>query len=413
MSTSPSSPEAVCIYFQAHQPNRLKPYTFFDVGRDPFYENDELNGQIVSKVSDKCYIPANRLFTEVLGEHEGRAKISFSISGVLLEQLEHHRPDAMQSFVQLLDTGNVELLAETYYHSLCFRHSGTEFVRQVRKQEEKLDAIFGVKPRVFRHTELIYFNELAEFVESMGYKGMLAEGVPWLLADRTPNGLYQSPGVKELKVLTRNFRLSDDIAFRFADKNWTEYPLSAKKFADWIECQEGDLVNLFIDYETIGEHQWEDTGIFDFWRDLPGELLERGIDLLTPSEAIDRFESLGAYDVHKPTSWADSEKDLSAWKGNPMQNEANRKILELEKKVLAKGNAELLHQWSKMQTSDHFYYMCTKGAEDGAVHSYFNPYPSPYEGYIYFMNALSDLQLRVEEMPDAPETPEVSPSQTE
>ncbi|MEM0895946.1 MAG: glycoside hydrolase family 57 protein [Verrucomicrobiota bacterium] len=409
MSTNPSSPEAVCIYFQAHQPNRLKPFSFFDVGRDPFYENDELNQQIVSKVSDKCYLPANRVFTELLRELKGRAKISFSISGVLLEQLEHHRPDTLESFADLVSTGNVELLAETYYHSLCFRHSGTEFRRQVRKQEGKIDALFGVKPRVFRHTELIYFNELAAFVESLGYEAMLAEGIPWILADRTPNGFYQSPNVKNLKVLTRNFQLSDDLAFRFADANWAEYPLSAKKFADWIEREEGCLVNLFIDYETIGEHQWEDTGIFDFWRELPKTLLDRKIDLITPSEAIARFESLGSYDANYPTSWADSEKDLSAWKGNPMQNEATRKILELESKVLAKGNESLLHQWSKMQTSDHFYYMCTKGADDGAVHDYFNPYPSPYEGYIYFMNALSDLQLRIEGMPDAPESSKLSP----
>ena len=231
---------------------------------------------------------------------------------------------------------------------------------------------------------------------------MLAEGVPWLLGDRTPNAIYQSPNVDHLKVLPRNFHLSDDIAFRFADTNWAEHPLTPEKFTDWIEVQDGDVVSIFIDYETIGEHQWTETGIFDFWRKLPGELLSRGIEMLTPSEVIDRFESRGIYDVHAPTSWADSEKDLSAWKGNPMQTEANRKILELEAKVLSKNCPDLLHQWSKMQTSDHFYYMCTKSADDGAVHSYFNPYSSPYEGYTYYMNALSDLQLRIEKMPDVP-----------
>lgn len=388
----------LCIYFQAHQPNRLKPYSFFEIGRDPFYEADDLNREILNKVSDKCYVPATKLLLKLIKRHP-EFRIAFSLSGVFIEQAEHHRPDVVALFQELVATGNVELLSETYYHSLCYRHSGKEFARQVELHTQKLKEVFGVeKPRVFRHTELIYFNELAHFVEGMGFAGMLAEGVPSLLADRSPNGVYTPPNVTHLKTLTRNCKLSDDIAFRFGNPHWHEHPLTAKKYARWIAEEPGDVVNVFIDYETIGEHKWADTGIFDFWDDLPAAVEDESIKFVTPSEVVNSCESLGIYDAHAPTSWADTAKDLSAWKGNQMQTEATIKILTLEAKVKAIGDPDLIHQWSKMQTSDHFYYMCTKGDADGDVHSYFTPYPSPYEGYMYFMNALSDLQIRVDRL---------------
>jgi alpha-amylase len=388
----------LCIYFQAHQPNRLRPYTFFDIGRDPFYEADDLNRDILNKVSDKCYIPATRLLIDLIKRHP-EFRVAFSLSGVFIEQAEHHRPDVVELFQELVATGNVELIAETYYHSLCFRHSGKEFARQVQLHVGKLKSVFGVeRPRVFRHTELIYFNELAHFVEALCFEGMLAEGVPALLDGRTANGLYRVPNVRTLKTLTRNCRLSDDIAFRFGNPHWPEHPLTAKKYAEWIAREPGEVVNVFIDYETIGEHKWEETGIFDFWSQLPAAMAGEGVNFVTPSEVLDSCEVLGTYDVHAPTSWADTAKDLSAWKGNTMQSEATIKILTLEAKVKAINDPDLLHQWSKMQTSDHFYYMCTKGDADGEVHSYFTPYPSPYEGYMYFMNALSDLQIRVDRL---------------
>ena len=386
----------ICLYFQVHQPNRLKPYSFFDIGHDPYYEDDALNRDILRKVSEKCYLPASQLMLDILNAHP-EFKVAFSLSGVFIEQAEHHAPEVIRLFRKLQATGRVEFLAETYYHSLCYRHSGAEFVRQVKLHENKLREVFGVsKPRVLRHTELIYFNELAQFAEEMGYDGMLAEGVPAHLRGRHPNGVFTAPGVKQLKTLTRNCALSDDLAFRYGTPSWDEHPLTVEKYAEWISREPGDAVNLFIDFETIGEHKWADTGVFEFWEQLPPALLAAGSRFLHPSEVVDQCDSLGTYDVHAPSSWADSSKDLSAWKGNPMQLEATRKILSLENEVKAHNDPDLLHQWSKMQTSDHFYYMYTKGEADGEVHDYFNPYPSPYEGYVYFMNALSDLQVRLD-----------------
>ena len=394
-ANSSANPPDVCIYFEAHQPNRLKAYSFFDIGVDPFYEDDGLNRRILDKVSEKCYLPANAMFRELAEQHAGAFKIALGISGVLIEQLEHHRPDVLRSFVDLHATGCVELLAETYYHSLCFRASGAEFERQVRLHQQKLKDVFGAEPTVFRHTELTYFNEIAAFVEGLGFKGMLAEGVERILRGRSPNHLYHSPNVERLRTLTRNCRLSDDIAFRFADTKWSEYPLGPETFARWLAAENGDVVNLFLDYETIGEHQWEDSGIFEFWRSLPAAAIEAGCEFVTPGEALRRYQSAGVYDCHEITTWADASKDLSPWKSNAMQLEAKRKILDIEKEVHLHSDPELVHQWSKMQTSDHLYYMSTKGGDDGAVHEYFRPYPSAYDAYLYYMNALSDLQIRV------------------
>ena len=385
----------LALYFQAHQPNRLKPYTFFDIGRDPFYEDDELNRDVLHRVSDNCYIPANRLFTELAETHGEDFKLTYSLSGVFLEQLKHHRPDVLASFQDLVATGRVELLCETYYHSLCFRASGEEFARQVTKQKKTIEELFNITPTVFRHTELIYFNEIAAFVEDLGFEGMLAEGVPWILDGRSTNKLYQAPNVKTMKTMMRNNGLSDDVAFRFADPSWEGYPLTSDRYAEWVAKSDGDVVGVFIDYETIGEHIGRDKGIFEFWRGLPAALKKEGVAMTSPGEAVKKFEVAGEYDAHEVTSWADSTKDISAWKSNAMQAEAKAKILSLEKAVKSHENPELLHQWSKMQTSDHYYYMFNKGGADGRVHDLFSPYPSPYDAYLYFMNALSDLQVRV------------------
>lgn len=388
---------SVCIYFQVHQPNRLKEYTFFDLGKDHFYENDGLNRDIINKVSDKCYLPANKLMLDLINKHKGKFKIAYSLTGVLIEQLENHRPDVLQSFIDLANTGCVEFLGETYYHSLAYYFSKDEFVKQVELHEQKMQKYFNQKPQVFRNTELIYNNELAKFVEDMGYKGILAEGVDWYLLGRTPNMLYKAPNADRIKVLLKNYKLSDDIAFRFANTQWKEYPLTPSKYAGWISKFEDDVINLFMDYETIGEHHWKHTGIFEFWENLPKELLKnKRINFKTPSEVIESYQVKSIYDVHCPISWADTSRDLSAWIGNNMQHEAIQKLYSLEDDVMQSNNPDLIHVWRKLQTSDHFYYMATKQMGDGTVHSYFSPYGSPYDGYIYFMNALSDLELTCE-----------------
>lgn len=385
---------SVCLYFQVHQPNRLKPYTFFDLGKDHFYENDQFNAEVIDKVSEKCYLPANRLILDLINKYQGKFKIAYSLSGVFIEQLEYHRPDVLQSFVDLANTGCVEFLGETYYHSLSYFYSKEEFKRQVKLHKKLIKKYFKQKPRVFRNTELTYNNEMAWFLEEMGYEGVITEGVDWHLNGRSPNYFYKAPNAGNIKVVLRNHKLSDDIGFRYSDKTWGEYPMDARKFSSWLSESEGDVVNLFMDYESIGEHQWEDTGIFNFFRELPEQVLAQGhLDFIMPTEAVRKFKSRSIYDVHDPISWADQERNLSAWNGNNLQKEALKMVYGLEKLVKTSRNMDLIHVWSKLQTSDHFYYMSTKVSTDGMVHNYFSPYSSPYDAYIFYMNALSDLEI--------------------
>lgn len=395
---------SVCFYFQVHQPFRIKKYRIFDVGHDHDYFNDKSdrdinNEKILHKVANKCYLPTNKLMLELLEQHP-EFKIAYSFSGVFLDQLEEFSPETLVSFQKLVKTGRVEILDETYYHSLSFLYSKEEFVRQVELHRAKIKKLFGVTPQVFRNTELIYSNELAKFVEGMGYKAILAEGADHLLGWRSPNFVYQSPGTKTIKTLLKNYKLSDDIAFRFSAKSWEEWPLTSEKFSQWVNNVNGNgnLVNLFMDYETFGEHQWEDTGIFDFMRALPGEILKHpDNEFLTPSEAADKYPAVGEFDAHNYVSWADVERDLSAWLSNTMQHEAINNIYALEADVFATGDAKIIEDWRKLQTSDHFYYMCTKWFADGDVHKYFNPYDTPYEAFIAYNNVLHDLRLRIEE----------------
>ncbi len=390
---------SVCFYFQVHQPFRIKRYSFFDIGKDHFYEDDEKNVQILNKVSEKCYLKANATMLDLIKKHKGKFRISYSLSGTLIEQLEIYRPDVLQSFKALADTGCVEFLSETYYHSLSFIYSKEEFQRQVKMHADKIKKHFGQQPKVFRNTELIYNNEIAAFIEKMGYKGILCEGVDRILKGRTPNYVYQPKGTSGIKALLKNYSLSDDIAFRFSDVNWNEFPLKADKFATWVHkiAGNGEVLNLFMDYETFGEHQWESTGIFDFLHHLPEEIMKhKDFNFLTPSEIIAKYPPRDEYDVKDFTSWADAERDLSAWLSNSMEQEAAKRIYDLEKKVKDSGNEDLIHTWGKLQTSDHFYYMCTKFWSDGDVHKYFSPYDSPYDAYIYFMNVYSDFELTLE-----------------
>ena len=385
----------VCLYFQVHQPNRLLPNRSFRVGENAIYEDEALNLAILNRISEKCYLPANRFFKRLIEENEGRFRFALSISGTLIEQLERYRPDVLESFQELVASGGVELLAETYNHSLAFVYSNKEFERQVELHLKKLEEVFSVRPRVFRNTELIYNDSIAAKAETMGFDGILAEGVEANLEGQSPNFLYRAPTTAKIKTLLRNIRLSDDLGFRFSDQSWAEHPLTSEKFAAWLADCDGDVVNLFMDYETIGEHQKADSGILDFWQKMPDATLEAGLQWVTPTEAVDLYRASREYCSRSLSSWADTERDLSAWIGNSMQLEALEKVQRLEQEILAVNHPTLTEMWASLQTSDHFYWMSTKGGPDGSVHSYFTPYPSPQDAHQVFMHVLSDLELRL------------------
>jgi alpha-amylase len=390
---------STCFYFQVHQPYRIRKYTIFDIGKNEDYFDVEKNKGILEKVARKCYIPANHTVLELLKKHP-EFKVSFSLSGTLLEQLEEYSPEVINLFSQMVDTGRCELLSETYYHSLSFLYSKKEFEKQVELHRKKIRRLFNYKPQVFRNTELIYNNELAKHIEDLGYKGIIAEGADHILQWRSPNFLYRPKGTEKIKLLLKNYRLSDDISFRFSSKDWKEWPLNAGKFAHWVNAVNGNgtNVNLFMDYETFGEHQWVETGIFEFLRHLPSELLKHpDNDFKTPSELVDVHEPVGELDVHSFISWADIERDTSAWLGNKIQKSAIASIYNIEKDILKSKKRALIEKWRKLQTSDHFYYMCTKWFADGDVHKYFNPYESPYDAFINYMNIMNDLSLRINE----------------
>jgi len=387
---------------------RLRHYTVFD--KDNEYFDDYKNGSICRKVAHKCYLPANRLLLEIIRRFRGKFKISYSVTGVLLEQLERYAPEVMSTFDALAETGCVEFLAETYYHSLSFLYSREEFIEQINKQIEAINYFFRQKPRIFRNTELIYNNDLAALIESMNcFDAIISEGADHILGYRSPNFVYQPKGCNRLKLLLKNYSLSDDIAFRFSNRSWPQWPLTADKFARWVSNVNGNghVVNLFMDYETFGEHQWEDTGIFDFMRHLPEEILRHpDNNFKTPSEVVQSYPGIGVVDVPHIISWADTERDLSAWLGNAMQSNAIHELYRIEKKIKMTHNEKIIADWRRLQASDHFYYMCTKYFADGDVHKYFNPYDSPYDSYINFMNVLDHLQGRCSEdaLDSAPES---------
>lgn len=417
----PNNP-SVCLYFQVHQPYRLKDLRISDVGSmDLQYFDVEKNRAIFRKVAEKCYLPANAVLLELLQTHPN-FRAAFSLSGVFLDQCKEYGEDVLESFRKLAETGQVEFLAETYYHSLSCLTSLREFLEQVSLHVRTIEKLFGTTPKVLRNTELIYRNELAHIARLMGFSGILAEGADRILGDRSPNQLFAppkfslSPGQqrtirlfrpfdtakRDIRILLKNYRLSDDVAFRFSDKSWIGFPLTAERFTDWLLGSEGFTRNLFMDYETFGEHQWADTGIFDFLRALPRIWQERGIATRTPSETIDAWnkskKQTPCYDAHEFLSWADQERDLSAWQGNRIQTAALQAIHALEKPVRDSEDPRMIDAWRKLQTSDHFYYMCTKYWSDGDVHKYFSPYESPYEAYRRFSHALCDLRICVERM---------------
>jgi alpha-amylase len=394
---------SVCFYFQVHQPLRVRKYRVFDVGNNSNYFDEESNTNldnrfITQKVASKCYLPANEVLLENIRKNKD-FKVSFSISGTALEQFEKYAPDVIDSFRALVDTGNVEILSETYHHSLASLYSEEEFMDQVRLHAKKIKSLFGVSPTIFRNTELIYSNEIARLAEKMGYKAILAEGADHILGWRSPTFIYKPKGAN-IKLLLKHYKLSDDIAFRFSSREWAEFPLTAPKFANWISDHNGngETINLFMDYETFGEHQWEDTGIFEFLRYLPDEILKNpDNNFKTPSEVVDMYEAKDELDVPHHISWADTERDLSAWLSNDLQREAADSIYKMAKDIYYINNLKLTEDWRRLQTSDHFYYMCTKYWADGDVHKYFSPFDSPHEAFIAYMNVLQDMKLRIEE----------------
>lgn len=396
----------VCFYFQVHQPFRLRHYTVFD--NDTNYFDEQKNRQICRKVANKCYLPANRLMLKLINRYGKNFKISYSITGILLEQFEKYCPEVMSTFHALAKTGCVEFLGETYYHSLSFLYSKNEFIEQIDKHSDTIERLFGQRPTSFRNTELIYNNELAQTIEETGrFEAVITEGADHILNGRSPNFVYSAPGCEKVKLLLKNYSLSDDIAFRFSNRAWAEYPLMTEKFAGWVNSVNGNgnVINLFMDYETFGEHQWRDTGIFEFMEDLPAKVLQHNDNnFMTPTEVAKTYPTTGEVNVPHIISWADTERDLSAWLGNAMQSSALHGLYQLEKKVKQEVNSHLVDDWRKLQTSDHFYYMCTKYFQDGDVHKYFNPYDSPYDSYINFMNVLSHLKDRCAENEKLEET---------
>ncbi len=391
--------KTICLYFQVHQPLRLKKYRFFNMGRDHNYLDDHANRAILQKVARKCYLPMNELLLKLIRENGKKFKVSFSISGLAIEQLRMYAPEVLDSFQALAKTGCVEFLAETYSHSLASLVDEEEFVAQVRRHARTIESEFGVKPKAFRNTELIYSDRIGEIVASMGYRTMLTEGAKHILGWKSPNYIYACAPNPKLHLLLRNFKLSDDIAFRFSDRGWAEWPLTTQKYVSWLANPDlpGEVVNLFMDYETFGEHQWAESGIFEFMAHLPGAALATGkLSFATPSEVSRKFQPVGILHCPYPISWADEERDVTAWIGNELQNEAFSKLYRLKNRIDAIDHPDFDHAWNFLQASDHFYYMATKWLSDGDVHSYFNPYDSPYEAFINYMNVLSDFEIEVE-----------------
>lgn len=390
--------KTICFYFQVHQPFRFRRYRFFDIGNDHYYYDDYTNESVMTKVASKCYIPANNLLLKMLKAHKGKFKVSFSISGLAIEQFQLYAPEVLDSFKELADTGMVEFFAETYSHSLVSLKDKDAFRSQVEAHSKLMEELFGKRPQVFRNTELIYSDLLGEMVADMGYKAMLTEGAKHILGWKSPNFLYCNAINPRLKVLLKNYKLSDDIAFRFGNKSWSEWPLTAPKFVDWLKKLDSreEVINLFMDYETFGEHQDKSTGIFEFLENIPiAALKTKELSFSTPSEIAESLQPVAPVSVPHPISWADEERDLTAWLGNEMQEEAFNKLYALLPKIAQCNDPKLLKDWNFLQSSDHFYYMCTKFFSDGDVHAYFNPYETPYQAFINYMNVLSDFTIRL------------------
>jgi len=391
--------KAICFYFQIHQPFRLKRYRFFDIGNDHYYYDDFANDDIVTRIAHNSYIPAAESLLKMIEESKGKFRCALSITGTALEQFEQYVPEFIDLLKKLVATGCVEILGETYAHSLSSLIDIEEFVAQVRAHDAKVSELFGVKPRVFRNTELIYCDDLAPVIYDMGFKGCITEGAKHILGWKSPNYVYSAASCPKLKLLLKNSKLSDDITFNFSNTEWDAYPLTADKYIDWIASTPADeqIVNLFMNLETFGSMQPRESGIFQFLEALPRFAAERGIDFVTPSDAISRLKPVGELSVMHPISWADEARDTSAWLGNKLQDSAFNKLYSVAERVRMCDDRRLKQDWNYLQTSDHFYYMSTKHMADGAIHSHFSPYDTPFQAFTNYMNVLSDFLVRVEE----------------
>ena len=395
---SAASKKAICFYFQVHQPFRLKRYRFFDLGHDHYYYDDFSNESIMRKVAEKCYLPANKIILDLIQKHKGKFKVSFSLSGLVINQFRLYAPEVLDSFRQLAETGMVEFLAETDSHSLSSLKSRSQFEQQVTIHKKMMKEFLGVETTSFRNTELIYSDLIGSWVADFGFKSMLTEGAKHILGWKSPNFLYCNALNPRLKILLRNFVLSDDIAFRFSNRNWNAWPLTADKYASWLNklSNKSELVNIFLDYETFGEHNWKETGIFEFLQHMPGAILKKTpFKFMTPSEIADSLQPVSAISIPSPISWADEERDITAWLGNELQVAAFDKLYELSDKISRCNDEQMNKDWEYLQSSDHFYYMATKFFSDGAVHAYFNPYETPYDAFMNYMNVLSDFEIRL------------------
>jgi alpha-amylase len=393
--------KSVCLFFQVHQPFRHRRYRFFDIGNDHYYYDDYSNETIMRKVAEKSYLPTNNLLLKLADKLEGKFKVSFSITGLALEQFELYAPEVINSFKELSKTGCVEFLSETYSHSLSSLKDKGVFKKQVQLHDEHIFGLFGQRPRVFRNTEMIYSDEIGAQIAEMGYRGILTEGAKHILGWKSPNFMYVNAINPRLKVLMRNFKLSDDISFRFSNREWSEFPLTAEKFIGWLEKldKKEEVVNLFLSYESFGERQPKESGIFDFLEVLAQKIIKHPhLKFATPSEVIDELQPVSAVNVPHAISWADEERDLTAWLGNNMQKEAFDKLYDLRKRMEKCTSEELIKDWNYLQVSDHFYYMSTKYYSHGAKANQFNPFDTPYEAFINYMNVLSDFKIRLNSM---------------
>ena len=396
--------KSIVLYLHMHQPYRVKHYSIFSVDHDHDYWTDKdwytgsNNERIFKKVAEKSYRPMLKQLGKLI-ETTDKFKFSLSMTGTFLEQAEEWAPDVIDSIRKLVKTGRVEIVNETYNHSLSFFVDRDEFEAEVRLHQDRVRELFGVETKVFRNTELAYNNDLAQWAESFGFKGIIAEGWDKILETRTPNKVYRPDGCNSIKLLTKNYRLSDDIAFRFSNKTWNEWPLTVDKYIRWLETagNQGPIINLFMDFETFGENVWKDTGIFEFFNDLVLRWSnDSNHNFMTVSEACDSSISEETISMPWTVTWADTERDLSAWLGNSMQHEALKAIYDLKEGVLASKDEDLIADWRRLLTSDHLYYMSTKHLNDGGVHQYFSPYDSPFDAFLYFMNAVRDVRGRAD-----------------
>ena len=391
--------KSICFYFQRHQPFRLKNYRFFDIGNDHYYYDDFANDDIITRIARRSYLPASATLLEMIAEHGKRFKVAFSISGTALEQIEQYVPEFVDALKDLAATGCVEFLSETYAHSLASLQDPEEFTRQVKAHDAMIEQLFGQKPRVFRNTELIYDDDIAAMVAALGFKAIITDGARHILGWKSPNYVYNAASAPKLKLLLKNGKLSDDIAFRFSNTDWASYPLTADKFIDWIAQlpQEEQIVNLFMNFESLGELQPRESGIFEFMKALPRFAAERDIHFWTPSDTIKALKPVGALAVPFPMSWSDEARDTSAWLGNVLQQEAVEKLYAIGERVRLCPDKGIQQDWNRLQASDHFFYMSTKHSADGNVHSAYSPYNSPYTAFTNYMNVLSDFMTRVEQ----------------